>query len=59
MLKLRLITMTYKVIFLNIYVLEIIKFGNIRIISVYKLYGLGSKAKISQLKAIIINTFNS
>jgi hypothetical protein len=47
MLKLYLITITYKVVFLNIYILEIIKFNNIRIISVYKLYGLGNKAEIN------------
>ena len=47
MLKLYLIIITHKVIFLNIYILEIIEFSNIKTISVRKLYGLGSKAEIS------------
>ena len=47
MLKLYLIAITYKVAFLDVYILEIIEFSNIKTISVRKLYGLGSKAEIS------------
>ena len=45
-LKLLFVIITYKVVFFNIDILEIVKLGNTRVISIGQLYSLRGKTKI-------------